>query len=137
MTLARRPFRPGAFSTLRPSRKPSKRSADPVVPEVYEALVRRAGGRCELGTLGYRSLGCQGRVHAHHRLPVQFGGRSVVTNLGLLCAKHHHFVHNWPGDGAGYGWLVGRRADPSQVPVTLGDGRRVLLTDDGRYEELA
>lgn len=78
---------------------------------------------------------CGGRAVWHHRLPLEFGGRSVVENGARLCGIHHHRVHNVaPRLARDLGLLLRRGEDPSQVPVTLA-GRVVLLTADGRYYE--
>jgi len=141
VTLARRPFRPGAFSTLRPSHKPSKRSQDPVAPETYDLVYRRAGGRCEAPPDLHRDGECRGRRHVHHRLPVSWGGRPDPENLLVLCSWVHSWAHNHPVAAIVAGLIVPRRdgerpSDPGRYPVTVADGRRVLLTAEG-YEEVA
>lgn len=134
--LRRRPYREGAFSTIRPGRKPSKRSQDPVTPEVY-ALVFRRDGDCLLrrSTAPAFAIACAGPHQWAHRLSVEYGGPSVPSNGVRLCQLHHGRV-----DGAyrAAAYVLGLRLrrgeDPSQVPVTLHDGRKVRLSDDGRYE---
>lgn len=140
MTLARKPAQPGGFSTLRRSRKPSKRSRDPVTPAVYDAVYRRSGGRCEAPPDLHRDDQCRGRRHVHHRLPVSWGGRSDVANLLVLCSWVHSWAHNHPVAAIVAGLIVPRRdgerpSDPSRYPVTVADGRRVLLTMAGGYGE--
>jgi hypothetical protein len=124
----------GSNSTARRSRRRSKRSADPVTPEVYEAVFRRAGGRCEIGPKTY-PYACSGGAHWHHRLPLEHGGLSGVSNGLLVCATHHMVIHSvYPHLGKRNGWLI-RRGGPAATPVLLPDGRWVLLTGDGQYEE--
>lgn len=133
MSLRRSPWREGAFTTFRPKpRRPSKRSADPVSPEAYEAVVRRARGRCEVA-LEHR---CAGRKAWHHRWPVEHGGPSTVANGLYACAFAHGWVHNHPVLSGEFGWLF-RRLDPAETPVLVRDIGWRLLTDDGRYEEVA
>lgn len=142
MTLARRPAEKGGFSTLRRSRKPSKRSQDPVTPEVYDMVYGRSGGRCEAPPGLHRDGLCRGRRHIHHRLPVSWGGGTNPANLLVLCSWVHSWAHNNPSAAVVWGLLVPRRgnqspSDPARYPVNIRDGRRVRLTDDGRYEEVA
>ncbi len=136
MSLARKAAEPGGFSTFtRRTPKPSKRSADPVTPEVY-ALVMDRDRACVAHCLF--GAACSGRAVWHHRLPVEKGGPSTVSNGVRLCQRHHDRVHTYRHTAYSLGLLLAPAdADPSQVPVTLTDGRRVLLTGDGRYEEVA
>ena len=48
---------------------------------------------------GCRVAGCHRPVawcEAHHVEPVEHGGATVITNLVLVCSKHHHLLHK-PG----------------------------------------
>ena len=134
MTLARRPAEENGYSTLRRSRKPSKRSTDPVTPEVYAKVMQRDRA-CVASALFNKA--CGGREVWHHRLPLEHGGKSTVSNGIRLCWLHHHRVHTFQNLAQEAGLLLRRGQEPSQVPVTLWDGRRVLLSEDGRYEETA
>lgn len=142
MTLVRKPWKPGAFTTFKPkARKPSRRSADPVTPETYDLVVRRSGASCEAPLDVHPGDRCRGLLHVHHRLPVSWGGKPDVANLLHLCESVHSWAHNHPVAAITWGLLVPRRegqrpSDPSRYPVVVADGRRVLLTDAGQYREV-
>lgn len=133
MTLARRPAVEGGFSTLRRSRKPTKRQADPVTPEVYAEVMLRDRA-CVASTLFGRA--CGGREVWHHRLPLEYGGRSTVSNGVRLCSVHHHRVHTARHLAQSAGLLLRRGQEPSQVPLTLWSGKTVLLNEAGGYQEV-
>lgn len=139
MTLSRKPAEKGSHSTLRRSRKPSKRSRDPVTEATFQLVIGRAGGRCEAPADLHPATGCRGRMHVHHRLPVSWGGGPEVTNLLLLCEPVHSWAHNHPAAAITHGLLVPRwkqrQTDPAVYPVWIRDGRRVLLGADGDYKE--
>lgn len=132
MTLRRRPYREGAFSTLRPSRRPSKRSQDPVTSKVYETVMRRADGRCEVAL----EHTCSGRIVWHHRWPVEHGGLSTVENGLAACEYAHGWIHNHLVLSGAMGWLL-REEDPGDVPALIRDLGQRLLAPDGSYREIA
>jgi hypothetical protein len=70
--------------------------------KVTPALVARAGGRCELAHLE----GCEGRLHRHHRLMRSQGGTNDLSNLLLVCDRHHRYLHAEPALSYAQGWLV-------------------------------
>lgn len=113
----------------------SKRLADPVTPEVYQAVMRR--DRACVASPAVFGVACQGRTHWHHRLPVEHGGPSTVPNGLRLCARHHDRVHRYRELARGLGLLVARGEDPALTPVQLWDGRVVLLTAAGDYGKVA
>jgi phage terminase large subunit GpA-like protein len=106
--------------------RPSKRSLDPVTPETYTLVMARADGRCE--RCGERKI-----LHWHHRLPVEHGGRSTVSNGLALCAACHTWSHNHPVEALAAGWLVERRADPAETPVVTYFHGSVRLSEYGEY----
>lgn len=79
---------------------------------------------------------CRGRHQWHHRLPVEHGGPSVVANGVRVCERHHDRIGSYRTFARANGWLLRPGENPSQVPVTLWNGRRVLLRDDGTYEDV-
>jgi hypothetical protein len=110
------------------------------VPEATRALVlARAGHRCE--SCGAHLIGKP--YNLHHRQARGMGGTRAAlahspVNLLALCGRGNHsgchaLVHTNVTEARGAGMLVRRAADPSRIPVTLHDGRTVLLTADGTY----
>jgi len=74
----------------------------------------------------------------HHRKLKSRGGTDELSNL---LALHHHChnlgtnsVHLDPSEATRRGLLVSSWSESLVVPVTLCDGTRVLLTNDGRYK---
>ncbi len=68
------------------------------------ALVVRAGGRCEMPGCDRPASFCEG----HHRWHWADGGPTTLSNLLLLCRRHHVLVHH-PG------WDI--QLDPDGHPV--------------------
>ena len=66
------------------------------------ALVDRAEGRCELRHL----FTCAGQLHRHHRLRRSHGGTNELSNLLLVCDRHHRYIHAEPAIAYAQGWLV-------------------------------
>ena len=66
---------------------------------------------------------------------------NAVSSLLLVCGTAttpdgcHQLIESQRALAYTNGWLVRRCTDPATVPVLLHDGRRVLLTDDGQYQE--
>jgi hypothetical protein len=97
------------------------------VPAWLRRQLRQRDGGC-------RWRGCQRQrgLHAHHLVWFSKGGRTVLSNLVLLCRRHHRAVHEggWRivGDPAGH--LRFRRPDGTvlpQEPPTLHPDRRDWL----------
>lgn len=64
------------------------RATRTIPPAVYTALVLR--------DLGCRFPGCDrpgSWCDGHHVRPWQVGGRTDLSNLVLLCSRHHHLIH--------------------------------------------
>lgn len=76
-------------------------------------------------------------VAVHHRKLRKHGGKDDITNLIALCSPCHNIapgsVHQNPRDSYENGWLVPSWAEPAEWPMTLPNGKRVLLTEDGDY----
>jgi hypothetical protein len=53
------------------------------------ALYKRAGGRCQ-----YPGCTATRELHGHHMLDEALGGAAVLTNLILLCSRHHTLLHD-------------------------------------------
>jgi hypothetical protein len=77
-------------------------------------------------------------VAVHHRKLRKQGGRDEITNLIALCSPCHNIapgsVHQNPKISYENGWLCPSWADPAEWPVTLPNGDRVLLTEEGTYQ---
>lgn len=76
---------------------------------------------------------------ANHRKLAGQGGRDEPPNLVALHPSCHTLyagaVHEDTGAAYDRGLLVRFAADPRKAPLILPDGRRVLLTYDGQYED--
>jgi 5-methylcytosine-specific restriction endonuclease McrA len=68
---------------------------------------------------GHRCSRCGegGSLHVHHRIRRSQGGRDVAPNMISLCPGCHKWVHANPYAARRQGLLLGRSADPAQVPV--------------------
>lgn len=103
-------------------------SAD-FTPEVKQAILHRAVGRCD--RCGLRA----DRAHFHHRTPRRAGGTSredlgLPSNGLLLHPKCHDWVESKRKVAAQLGFLVGYGTPPVEAPVYLWNGWH-MLTDDG------
>lgn len=86
------------------------RTTRTIPPAVYTALIVR--------DLGCRFPGCDrpaSWTEGHHIEPWEHGGETNLTNLVLLCSKHHHRIHM-------KGWHL-KLLPTGEVEVTLPDGR--------------
>jgi hypothetical protein len=105
-----------------------------------DAVLGRANYRCERCGFGLSSLG----YSLQHRIARGMGGTrgawiNSPCNLAVLCGSATTFCHGIVERRrkTEYGWWLNRTDDPSIVPVTLWDGRRVVLTDYATYIDLA
>jgi hypothetical protein len=100
-----------------------------------ETLWLRCNGYCERCGLRLDNSWAM-----HHRKLKSRGGKDEITNV--LALHHHchnlgtHSVHLAPDLATKQGYLVASWDDSKEVVVTLGDGSKVLLTDDGTYKHL-
>ncbi len=119
-------------------------------PEQRAVVLWRAEGRCELCRVQLHDGDRWIRPHSvHHRRPRRAGGdpRSSTnqpSNLLLLCGSAttpggcHLLVESSRTTALANGWLLHADDDPAAEPVAITPRRlRVLLDDDGNYEELA
>lgn len=155
-SLRRTPLARKREQRLRAGESVARPRATGPTPAVRAIVVDRAAGCCELcGRIlhdGYEWL----EPHSfHHRQPRGAGGTSrpevnSPSNLLLLCGTGvdgcHGFVEAHRRSAEQEGWLVRHGHDPADVPVTVYAGpnalattftRRVLLTDDGAYLQVA
>ena len=102
--------------------------------KVVEIVFERAGNYCE-------SCGQScGEFALHHRKLRSQGGKDEPANL----IATHHACHNLgtksihinPTKSIQMGWIVPSWAEPSEFPLTLSDGRKVLLDNEGNYLEI-
>lgn len=75
-----------------------QRELDRVSPALYE----RAGDRCELSEYGQ----CAGMLHRHHRLRRSHAGGNQLSNLLLVCDRHHSVIHLNPSASYDRGWMI-------------------------------
>ena len=83
---------------------------------------------------GCRFPGCTNRryLHAHHIIHWINGGATCVSNLVLLCSRHHHLVHEGGfGVTGSNGQVTFTRPDrsiitPVPVPVPVGSAGGVV-----------
>lgn len=75
-------------------------------------------------------------VAVHHRKLRKHGGTDSLSNLIALCSTCHNIapdsVHQNPESSYAKGYMCPSWADPAEWPVTLPDGSRVLLEDNGK-----
>ncbi|MFY2788489.1 HNH endonuclease [Rhodococcus sp. MALMAid1271] len=100
------------------------------------AVYNRSQGLCEVGVPGY-CIGVGQSVH--HRKNRSQGGTWDVVNLLHTCGDGVRHCHGWitahPKAAHRAGWAVKSYEDPADHAVKM-HGRFVLLTADGRYEDL-
>lgn len=102
------------------------------------ALWRRCGGYCEHCGLKLNPRWWE----ANHRKLAGQGGPDAIWNLTALHPLSCHregpdSVHRAPAAAYARGLLVSAWQDPVAVPLTLHDGRRVLLLPGGGYGQVA
>lgn len=99
--------------------------------EIANAVLERANGYCE-------ACGLAGDNFAlHHRKLRSQGGKDAVSNL---IAVHHechnlstHSIHLNPKQSVENGFIVPSWAEPSEFPLCMSDGSKVLLDEFGSY----
>jgi len=104
--------------------------------DLREIVWLRCGGYCERCGIPLH----ENDFALHHRKLKSRGGKDELSNLVAL----HHYCHNLgtdsvhlnPEDATREGFMVASWSNPEETPVTLGDGRMVLLTTSGHYKPL-
>lgn len=114
-------------------------------PVTVEAVVKRESGRCIVcGTALAGDRGVGWALH-HRRGRDGKPDSHTVQNLIAVCGGDnqsgcHGLIHKFSSSvGAPSGWWLSRIAgtDPLTVPVLIShEGRWVLLTADGMYEDV-
>lgn len=99
--------------------------------EIAEAVLERAGNYCEkCGKVG-------SNFALHHRRLKSQGGQDEVCNLMAVHHECHNMgtfaIHMNPKESVENGWIVPSWAEPSEYPLILPDGSRVLLDNGGSY----
>ncbi|GJM08441.1 MAG: HNH endonuclease [Lysobacteraceae bacterium] len=92
------------------------RKARTVPPSIRRALDRRDGG------CAFPGCSCTRFVDAHHIIHWADGGETKLSNLVLLCRRHHRLVHE--------GGFAVRRLDDDQIQFTRPDGSVLLANGD-------
>lgn len=118
-----------------------------VAPEVRDAVRARSRGLCEVAVIEAcrrrgRRLDTADGGNQHHRLPGRMGGSKragvhSAANLLDVCGHGnttgcHGHIERHRGQALANGWLLREGQDPAAVPVTLWNGRRVLLGESYR-----
>lgn len=95
---------------------------------------RRAKGKCE--RCGERLIHRNGKNQQsmHHRHMRRDNGRDLVENMIHLCNLCHRHIHDNERWAVGFGWIVDGL--PEVRPFLLHGQRWVLLTADGKYEDI-
>ena len=76
--------------TRRPASAESRRREREYIPvDVRKALWARDEGKCCWELASGETCGSEFQVQPDHKIPVAFGGRSVLSNLRLLCRLHN------------------------------------------------
>ena len=82
---------------------------------------RRSGARCTIGTVAAASLAAAVRFgQGHHIRHWAHGGPTTLSNLALLCRRHHRAVHEegYTVDRDSVGELRFRRPDGRPSPAS-------------------
>ena len=120
--------------------KPLKRSAikkkprrgGNMPPQVYEAVMRRSGYRCEAVIAGV----CTGAAEEwHHRQPRDRYNDVPSNGVAICSACHRHITDVSPREGFDRGLRVSRHTvrPPGEFPMLLCGRRWVLLDDAGGW----
>ena len=98
-----------------------------------QLVLARAEGFCEVCSVRFA------RPHLHHRKPRGMGGggdNSAANLIAVHPSCHLYRIESRREEALANGWLVRQGHDPSEVPMTYRLTRKVLLTKDGRIEEV-
>jgi hypothetical protein len=104
-----------------------------IANKIVEAVINRSKGYCEF-------CGGAGAACFHHRKLKSRGGKDSVSNLVHLHHRCHNLgtksVHLNPKIATELGFMVSAWADPAEVAVTLPNGKKALLLENGNYKML-
>lgn len=120
-----RPWRPGAFSSLRP-RSPKQVSRERNLAALKEQLIEERGPFCQVCQILWRdrtgrstqcamtSDGCSGMAEdLHHVLPRSLGGADTRPNLLLVGRVHHEWLETAENLGTSLRLGLLRRTSPA------------------------
>lgn len=126
--LRRTSLKRGKSQLKRAPIKPKPRRGGAMPQASYDAVMMRAGYRCEA-----QLSGCLRDAHEwHHRQRRRDGSDTPSNGLALCRACHHHITSVSPAEGRKRGLVVHfAHPDPSAVPVLIGGRTWVLLDDSG------
>lgn len=105
------------------------KSAEPFSRAVRQEIYLRAGGVCEDCGVVLRD----GGWHAHHRIPLSFGGSSVADNGVALCEPCHLAAHRAPH---GESWSERHIRVTFHCPIGLAD-QLDRIVDQGAWSKSA
>jgi hypothetical protein len=88
--------------------------AQHIVPDRTRRLVEHRDGACRVPGCGRRR-----RLHVHHLVYWEDGGRTDMSNLCCLCPAHHRMHHR------GHLWITGNPEDPDGLAFFDARGRPV------------
>lgn len=107
-------------------RKPRRGGIMP--QEVYQAVTRRSGGRCEAAMPGI----CTGQAQdLHHRQRRQKGNDIVVNCIYICRACHHHITFVSPAEGKTRGLIISAFASDIAERPFYARGAWWLLSENG------
>lgn len=101
---------------------------------IAETVLERAGNYCEACGNPCRDFAL------HHRKLRSQGGKDEVCNLIAVHHKCHNLgtnsIHLSPAKAVKLGQIVPSWEEPSEFPLHLPDGSKVLLDNEGNYIEI-
>src|SRR6266571_3836115 len=114
--LKRSPLQSRGVPLRRTRMKPGRPSKTPMPKSVADAVIDRAGGRCE--ACGFAAVG---KMSLHHRKMRSQGGQHTVENLLYVHDGEtddcHAAIHRYPRAAYLCGLLVRSWLDPADIPV--------------------
>ena len=98
---------------------------------IVDIVLERAGNHCEVCGSGGDNFAL------HHRKLRSQGGKDEPCNLIAVHHKCHNLgtdsIHLNPKRSIENGWIVPSWAEPSEFPLHMPDGSKVLLDNEGSY----
>jgi hypothetical protein len=99
---------------------------------IVDKVLERANNHCEVCGSGGDNFAL------HHRKLKSRGGKDEVSNLIAVHHECHNLgtnsIHLNPKRATENGWIVPGWAEPSEFPLLMADGSKVLLDNEGNYE---